>query len=194
MIPDGAVLRAAEEDLLPPDGQKDDGLVDYELGGVDIEDTSEGISGYTWHCRVVGSSVLIGRDGVPDVELFQRAGITDVSFAFSQSMQPNVAWEQGDGLVWMRWFDSAANEFRIDTFGAGRSPRLCLDDKRPGMIDFSDVILAYVTPDDRIVFRAQRERFGVEHDLGPAGLDGRIVRMGMSARNSLQFVIRSRVV
>lgn len=193
MIPEGTVLRSGGEALLPPDGQKVDGLVDYELGGVAIDDTSEGLSGYTWRCRVVGSSVLIGRDGVPEVELFQRSGITDVAFAFSQAMQPHVAWEQGDGLVWMRWFDGTTNEYRIDTFGAGRSPRLCLDDKRPGMIDYSDVILAYVTAGDRIAYRMQRERFGIEHDLGPAGMAGRIVRMGMSARNSLQFVLRSRV-
>jgi hypothetical protein len=163
--------------------------VDYERGGVALRDASQGLDVKDWKLRFVSPEVRISADGVAETVLFSEAGITEVSLAFDQNMNPVVAYVQ-TGTAKIRWYDSLAEAQVISTLPAGSvSPRLSLDDKRALQSGTSDVILAYVR-DDALYFRAQRDRFEVEYLLKEA-VGGLLVRIGMNTIGRLQFLMES---
>lgn len=172
----------------PPDALKVFGLVDREMGGVAIGDTSQGLSSHLWTCEVVGNSVMLSVDGGAQALLFSRPGIVDVALAFTQNMQPTVAWQQQDGTLWMRFYDGAQADYVVESFGPGNSPRLALDDKRPEFSTGSDVMLAYMVG-TTLKQRLQRDRFSIERDLLTGIPEGsRLQRIGM-ANLRMQFVV-----
>lgn len=175
------------EFLEPDDIETPSSLVDYELGGVDLNDASQGLRVRNWRLRMVGNDVRINADGVPETTLFTRSGITELSLAFDQNMRPYVAFIQ-NGQAILRWYDTLAQQqVFLDLAEGTVTPRVCLDDKRPLQVGASDVILAYVL-NDNLYFRAQRDRFEVEYLL-QANVGGRLIRVGMNRKYRLQFLM-----
>lgn len=177
----------AAEFLEPDDIETPSSLVDYELGGVGLNDSSQGLKVRTWRLRLVGNDVRINADGVPETTLFTRSGITELSLAFDQNMRPYVAFVQNGQSV-LRWYDTLAQQQVFLDLAAGTvTPRVCLDDKRPLQVGASDVILAYVL-NGNLYFRAQRDRFEVEYLL-QEDVGGRLIRVGMNRKYRLQFLL-----
>lgn len=171
---------------LPPDDRVTTGAEDFEDGGVAVQDRSQGLSGHTWRIWVDGLDVNLQREGAAATVLFQASGITEVALAFDQSMRPSVAYTVG-GTLYLRWYDSVASAYVTTAFGAGKNPRLALDDKRLSQITRSDVIFAYLR-NGGLYYRQQRDRYGVEYTLRTGiGAGIRLRNIGMSMNLRMQF-------
>lgn len=154
-------------------------------GGAEIGDASQGFLSKIWTLTTDGTAVTISAPSVAPVVVFSGAGITEVSLAFDQGMNPTIAFVDGTGAK-LRWFDSLISDYTITTLPAGsETPRVCLDDIRETQQAASDIILAYVRGGS-LYFRAQRDRFGVEYPLA-SGLATKLRSVNMNTGLRLQF-------
>jgi hypothetical protein len=166
-------------------------LVDYELGGVAIQDPSQGLRVRVWKLWVDVEDVRIAPlDALGSATtLFSGAGITEVTLSFDNNMMPDVAYLQNDDLK-LRWFDLSQSPPRYvtDDFGPGiATPYLAFDDKRPQLISASDVMLFYVR-DRKVWVRLLRDRWLTEYEWADIPSHaGRILAAGMSRGNRMQL-------
>lgn len=166
-------------------------LVDYELGGIAIQDPSQGLRVRVWKLWVDAEAVRVAPlDAVGDVvTLFSGAGITEVTLSFDNNMMPVVAYLQNDDLK-LRWFDLSQSppQYVTNNFGSGTAtPYLTFDDKRPQLIGASDVMLFYVRS-RKVWVRLLRDRWGVEYEWADVPSHaGRILAAGMSRSNRMQL-------
>lgn len=173
-----------------------DPLVDVEWGGVALNDASQGIQLKPWTLRYDAETgdMLLGAEDVPEVALFNRPDITQVSLAFDRNMSPVVAFTE-DGQAKLYFHDDLVDEwvFWEDELGAAVDPRVTHDDKRSSQNAISDVILAYVR-DGFLRTRQQRDRYMVEY-TPPEGEGGdpapaaRLHWVGMGANWRLHFAV-----
>ncbi|UEW68384.1 hypothetical protein [Xanthomonas phage JUN5] len=157
------------------------------MGGVALNDPSQGLRVQLWRVQVLGTDVVIDHDGGPQQVMFSRPNITEVSLAFDQNMRPYIAFVQ-DGTAWLWWFDSQAGAMVFSSFPGMVTPRITTDEKRELQLQNSDVILAYVRANN-LYFRMQRERFQTERLLASA-VNATLVAIGMNRGNRLQFRLR----
>lgn len=170
-----------------PDNQVTSRLVDYELAGVAVNNASQGLKVQRWTLSYRNNTdiVLTPQSGTESV-LFSTSGIDELSLAFDQNMRPHVAFHK-EGTITLWWYDSMASQHVFTNFGAGRSPRLTLDDKRPTQLGNSDIIFAYIKGDE-LCYRQQRDRFQVERVLRDGIVpQTRLKNIGMSRNWRLQF-------
>jgi hypothetical protein len=174
---------------LPPDDALTSPLLDYEIGGVAINDASQGMLVRTWRGLFDKQDgwLYLQADNETPVQWIQDFAITEFSFTFDQNMRPAVAYVSG-GEMRLRWFDTTINNYRTDTFGTARNPRLALDDKRPLLLaGNSDIIFAYIRGDS-LYYRQQRDRFNTERFLR-SGIEAdiRLKNIGMTRNLRMQF-------
>lgn len=177
---------------LHPDELTSHALVDYERGGIALNDTSEGLLYQDWTLWLRGDDVVIKAENYapnPPTVLFTFTGITELSLAFDQNMNPFVAYVR-DGEPWFWWWDPSPNDYvhvalPVDCL----TPRCCMDDKRDNAAGygFSDVILAYAR-NDNIYTREQRNRY-IDEDLFEANVFARLIKIGMHGGNRLQLLL-----
>lgn len=190
MIPEKVLSTVVlASDFLAPDDVDSTPWIDYEMGGVGLNDPSQGLQVKTWVLRFVSPDLRLSAAGSPETTLFQAPGLTELSLAFDQNMRPAIAYVQS-GEAKLYWYDSFIESVTTTVLPAGTiTPRVCLDDKRTRMTGSSDVILAYVR-NDNLYFRAQRDRFEVEYLL-KAAVGGTLIRVGMNTVNRLQFKLQA---
>lgn len=160
-------------------------LIDYEMGGRAINDTSAGLQYQLWRVRVDEDVVYLGPDGGNEQPAFIRPGITEVALAFDQNMQPVIAFTQG-GQAWLWWFDGTVPGMVFTSILGAVNPRVTLDDKRRGQTASSDVILAYLRAGS-LYYRQQRDRYQTEYLLTANPPCGGLATLCMSAGGRLQF-------
>lgn len=189
MIPDNVlsptpVIAPYSEQVNDPDAP----LVDYELGGVALSDTSEGFQVKTWTAFMDGNDVRIQAEDVPATTLLTLAGVTEISLAFDQEMRPALAYVQNEAAkLW--WYDPALTAYTTVALDSGvTTPRITLDEKRPILVNNSDIILAYIK-DNNLYFRAQRDSFLVEYLL-KEDVYGSLVTIAMTDNFRLKFKLR----
>lgn len=172
---------------ITPDDRVSSRLVDYELGGIALNDPSQGLKVQRWTLTYeTNTDVLVTpQSGSPSV-LFSTSGITELSLAFDQNMRPHVAYLKEEELhLW--WWDTTEGEMVDTNFGEGRSPRLAMDDKRATQLANSDIIFAYIQGED-LCYRQQRDRFETERVLRSAvSTQTRLKNIGMSRNWRMQF-------
>lgn len=188
MIPEDRLSTDPEPGtILGGRGQTVSAVLDYETGGIGIADSSQGLWVQVWRGRLVSGEILLdvpSNPSIPVFSLFSGTGITEFSFSFDQLMRPLVVFVQ-EGRSKMYWFNPITSGYGVTDYGSAViNPRLSLDDKRPTLINSSDVIFAYVK-NSTLCFRLQRERFEVERTL-VSGVSG-LAKLGMSDKNRLQF-------
>lgn len=162
-------------------------LIDYEMGGVNVADASQGLNVKLWKLESNGAQMLLSADGVPAIELFNRPNVSQVALAFDQNMRPHVAFVQ-TGVTWLWWYDSQAGGMVFSSFPGALTPRLTTDEKRPTHLEDSDVILAYVR-NNNLYFRMQRDRFLTEYLLKSA-VNADLIAIGMNRGYRMQFRLR----
>lgn len=183
-------------ELLVPDNKLYNPYVVFERGGVDIQDPSEGLSSYEWRARLVNNTIKLEQDplryydyltGLPD-------NILSIDFTFDQNMNPVVTWELED-VSFLYWFDPVLSSYVTSEFTGIRCPRLSLDDKRIEYVETSDVIFAYITEDNRLAYRQQRDRFQIEIGLS-AGIPEHLTleKVGMQNNHRLLFKIEKEIL
>jgi len=181
--------------FLPPDDLENSLLLDYENGGIGLNDPSEGLNFQKWILRYFPTTddMSIQAANTPLTVLFNRSDITEISLAFDQNMNPFVAFvEAGAAKYW--WFDPVPNQTVFANLPANSTtPRCCIDDKRDDRSGTSDIILCYVN-DGKLYERMERERFTIARLLQDPfvdptfGLPAVLVRVGMHKSNRLQWL------
>lgn len=160
--------------------------VDFEDGGIALQDPSQGNQYQQWRGRLLGEDVVLDAPTVAPVTIYSAPDITEISFTFSQNMDPALAFVQAD-VAKLRWFDSTVGTNVITEYPGAITPRVILDDKRATQVASSDIIFAYLRS-GALYYRQQRDRFQTEYllDTGPhAGL----VKIGFNAQLRLQFFL-----
>lgn len=170
-----------------PDSLVTSRLVDYELGGLAINDASQGLMVQRWTLSYrANTDVVLKPDSGSETVLFSTSEIEELSLAFDQNMRPHVAYAKADHVhLW--WFDTTEGDYVFTDFGVGRCPRLALDDKRPTQVLTSDIIFAYIRGAN-LYYRQQRDRFATERLLR-SNIDARtrLKNIGMSQNWRMQF-------
>lgn len=157
-----------------PDAVSLDYLTAFAPGPVALGDNSQGLVARVWRVRADSSRVYYSRGAQSSWEkekiLFTYSGppIVEIDAAFEQNGRFVVAAERHTGLngapeIWIYWFDpqlgGGQGGFVFQNFGAGRTPRVVLDN--PLDSANSDVQVFYISDsDDAVVHRQQRDRYG----------------------------------
>ncbi len=176
--------------LTPDNVERPSALVDYELGGIALNDPSQGLEVHRWIARYdpATGDVSVAAPGVIETTVFTALGVTSLSLAFDQNMRPFVAFVQ-NGRAKFFWFDTVLGETLITELPEdARTPQCCMDDKREMQTSqgANDVIIAYLRGTS-LCYRQQRDRYEVEYILTNAAPGTRLLRMGMNQGRRLQF-------
>jgi hypothetical protein len=175
--------------FLQPRGYPHNLLDNSELGGVALNDPSQGLQAKTWRGYMDGDSIMLEADGVTPTAVVTDIGITEFQFTFDQNMRPFVCWVGAAGPKFY-WYDTNIGGFAITALPADAvSPRCAMDDKRllQSLRGANDIILAYVRAGN-LYFRAQRERYQTENLL-MENVGGPLVQVGMNLQNRFQFLV-----
>lgn len=162
--------------------------VDYEDGGVGIQDPSEGLQFQIWRTRLLGEDIVVDAPNTPTFTLYSGVDLTEVSLTFDQNMQPVLAFVEG-GVAKLRWYDNSANQFVIDEFPGYKNPRVFLDDKRPRQSGNSDVLFFYIKADGTFAHRRQRDLYADEITLDPGPWPG-LIKVGFNSQYRVQFLLK----
>lgn len=165
------------------------GQSDVHMGGIAIADASQGLSVQRWTAFILGPDIWLSAPNTPAFKQLVGVNAAWVGLAFDQNMRPFITYADKGGSASYYWFDTLLPGFRTSAIpGSVNQVFASLDDQRPELISSSDVILAYVRA-GTLYFRAQRERFGVEHALGTA--PARLVQIGMNKAFRFQFAFQN---
>ena len=168
-------------------------LIDYEKGGIAIQDASQGMSYRVWKLWLDGNDVKLAPDDSPETSttLFSAAGITELTLAFDGNMTPVVAYVQ-EGVMKLRWYDLTLTPPAYATTPiSGESPYLSFDDRRERFVSKAEVLLFYLK-DGMVKLRALSDRFLVEYDwtAQPVGSE-RIIAAGLDSGDRMQLVFQT---
>lgn len=166
-------------------------LVDYELGGIGLGDTSQGLQVKSWEFRATDSEISVASlDGLANEPLLTVHGTTDLAGAFDSNMFPVVAYTQSNATkLW--WYDGIVGSHVTTDIQGARSPRLTLDDKRQMQDQSRDVLLFYLKG-GLLCYRQQRDKYDTERILGSAPFwTHRLGRVGMSSVGRVQIELLS---
>ncbi len=176
-------------------------LIDYEYGGIALQDPSEGLLYQVWKgwWDGVDSTAYLADDdgnGTPTA-IFTEPNVIEFAFTFDQNMRWSIATRNSSNVLRHRWYDTAVEAYVITDYSGVSSVRLTLDDKRDTQVQFGapDMILTYVRA-NQVRWRIQRDRFLTEytHPGFTVPADIRITHFGMSKINRLQWRLGTRRV
>lgn len=166
----------------------DGNLVSRSIGGVGINDTTQGLASQIWTGSFNGASInLVPASGSPYASPTFGA-VVWFDFCFDQSMNPVIAFALSDGSAAFYWFDSTVPGFVITALPAGTDPwpYCAMDDTRASQVQSSDVIVSFTNAGE-LYFLAQRDRFGVQYHLGHVGTTQVLTQAGMNNVGRFQF-------
>lgn len=170
-------------DLIPPNK-----TTAYAIGGVGLNDSSQGLNVQLWTATVVGDEVkLVAPNQTVAITVFSAPDITALTIAFDQNMRVTLCYVQY-GVAKLYWYDTNIAGYAITEFPGAITPRVTLDDRRDLESSTSDIVLAYVK-NDNLYFRLQRERYLTERLL-KANVQATLTQMGMNVVNRLQFKLK----
>lgn len=160
-------------------------LVDFELGGVGLQDVSGGLNSKEWSCYYSDNQIILDDGNGFTQTVITLSGITQLSFCFSISMIYYIAYTTELGCF-LYWYDTTTNAYSTLKLPDGTSnPQLSLDERRYFNLSNSDVILSY-TNGEQLICRNQRDRFGVEYLLSES-FSGKLVQTGMAKNGRFCF-------
>lgn len=183
MLPDNELsTRPVAAPFLVP--YRMDKLVDYEWGGVDLADTSQGLQVKIWTCRYIGNQIIIS-DGLISHTVLNVENVTALSFSFDLSMRPIVTYIANESC-YLWWYDTSVSKQITSHLGTDIIfPQLALDEHRDMQSSNADVIFSYIK-NHTAYMRLQRERFLIEHEIAAAK---RLVQIGMMTNQRFGFAL-----
>lgn len=192
MIPEGVFsVTPVYAPFLPPDNRAWRTWEDWELGGIGHQDPSQGLQYQLWKAEydpLTGELWAIPQVVGDPILVMTSLRASYIGLAFDRNMNLTVCWRIGN-VVYLYWYDTSTQAYITSTFAGGRSPRVTHDDKRAEASSWDDVILFYLV-EDRLKMRVQRDRYLIEHDMGPVDRRLNLYRCGMTTQNRLQVEIR----
>lgn len=201
MIPQRSlVLPPVLSPFLPPDNNSPavTDLTDVQLGGVALNNGTQGLQVQNWAMEVQGSllttQVWISATTVASTFLFARPNITWARMAFDQNMHPFIAFiDQNGPAFW--WYDPTLPGQTFTSLTSDVTNPCCtMDDKRPleTRLGTNDIILSYVR-NGTLYYRQQRDRYGTEYvlytNINVAISNPKLNKIGMGSQYRLMFEI-----
>jgi hypothetical protein len=165
------------------------GAMDTHFGGIALGDPSQGVQYQLWTCFTDGNNIYLEAPNTPAFIELANVGAAWVAVAFDQNARVFIAYSTAAGNAFYYWFDTTISAYRTSTI-TGFVPRVFadLDDARPALLASSDVLLAYQRA-GTLFLRAQRDRFGVEYNLG--AVPATLVQIGMNTVDRFQFAFQN---
>lgn len=175
-----------------PDSVETGERVALELGGIALNDPSQGLQVQTWKAEILNDTIYVSAENTGRFPKYHGVGLTEVDLAFDQNMRVFLAFVEG-GVAKYLWWDTATSQETVSTLPPNAvTPRCCVDDKRLWQAPTSDIILAYII-DDRLLMRMQRDRYTIEYELY-TGLNATLNKVGMNVINRLQFRLEPTII
>jgi hypothetical protein len=178
--------------FLAPDDvlRQNNPLLDYERGGIALNNPIEGLDYQNWWIYYTGTEVRIASEGGYDGLVVASNTVTEVSLSFDQNMRYAVAYVD-DGVAKLIWYDTEVAQQVTTVYPGIRTPMLGLDIKPVVFTDISDIMLVYLRDLD-VCYRTQRERFLQEHVIAQVkSLNSKILGAGMNRGNRFQIYVRT---
>ena len=165
-------------------------LIDRTLGGIALQNTSEGLNYQIWEIYYESGSVRIkGLSNNLTYSLLSLDGITELSLAFDLSMNVSFSYV-ANGEAFLSFYDAFTQSYTTLHLENCRSPRMTYDDTREMQTNTSDVICAYINKETlQLCYRLSRDRFTIEYPLKSVAENARLIRVGMTDKLRLQFKI-----
>lgn len=190
MMPDNTLSSSAiYSAFLVPD--KSDSMVDFEWGGLNLLDPSQGLMVKIWKCFYLNGWICI-TDDVITHQVIQVQNVVHLSLAFDFNMHPTIAYTTVSELgqsTFLHWYDTALGAQTTTEYGPDYLfPQLSLDDHRLHQSANADIIFSYIK-NNNLYFRQQRDRFLTEYLL-ESGLsdDVELRQTGMNTKNRFQWL------
>lgn len=178
--------------LFPDNVIRQDELQDFELGGIALQDPSQGLMVQAWRGTITEAGVCTLTPlttGSPTVIFTETyAPPVEFSFSFDLNMRYTAVVRFADNTLKMRWYDTAIPGYTVTTYTAIQSAMLSLDDKRPTMSSVADILFTYIKTDNKLYYRQQRDRYLTERVLDsglPSNL--RLTQFGMGRNLRMQW-------
>lgn len=160
-------------------------LLDFELGGVALQDVSSGLNSNQWSCYYLDGGVVLDDGNGFTKKVLNVGDLKQLCFCFSISMIYYIAYTTDDGC-YLYWYDTQTNDYSTLKLPDGtENPQLSLDERRTFNLNNADVILSY-TNSGRLICRNQRDRFGVEYVLSEETV-GKLVQTGITKNGRFSF-------
>lgn len=190
MIPNNALSSSAifSAFLVP---EKAEPLVDFEWGGVDLLDPSQGLMVKIWKCFYHDDWICI-TDNTTTHQIIQVSNVVHLSLAFDFNMHPTIAYTAVSVLgrkSFLYWYDTALGAQITTEYGVDYLfQQLSLDDHRLHQSANADIIFSYIK-NNNLYYRQQRDRFTIERLL-ESGLseDVELRQTGMNTKNRFQWL------
>lgn len=162
-------------------------LIDYEIGGIAIQDTSRGLDYQVWKAYYDGASILVTPDdGGPVTTVYTVNDVTELSLTFDQNMRPCVTAKTSDNL-YLYWFDTTTQLMTVTPFPNASSAMVRLDDKRTLQSNISDILFFYIE-NEKLYLRQQRDRFAIPYEIRTTD-KAKIVQVGMNTKWRIQIAL-----
>lgn len=190
MLPDDKLsTRPINGAFLVPD--KVEPLIDFEWGGVDILDSSQGLQAQIWKCFYLNDWICIESD-TQKYQLLNVKNVKSLSLSFDFNMHPTIAYTtentSAERSTFLHWYDTAqASQITTEYGSSYLTPQVSLDDHRLHQSANADIIFAYIK-DSGLYYRQQRDRFLVERLLDAGVGNVELIQIGMATQNRFQFV------
>ena len=154
--------------------------VDYEDGGINLQDGSEGMLYQVWTGYIENNNITLTapNQSAPTI-IYSGTSLSDLSFTFDTNMNPHAVFTDG-GVPKLLWYDTTIPAQAIMTLEWNDIAAIFLDDKRPRQTGIADIIVFYVRSES-LYYRLQRDRFGTEYLLKAAVGDSGVVVVGMGS-------------
>lgn len=163
-------------------------LIDYEMGGVELNDPSQGLDSTLWKLELNKQTgeLKLGKHGEDGEVLLTDKAIKKVSLAFDLNARPAYVLEY-DNHVKFTYYDTVTSQNVTVNFDGVRSPYITLDDRRVENSAGSDILFCYIKG-QQLCVRYQRDRYTVEHILHDLPHDNYMLeRVGMAVNLRILF-------
>lgn len=165
-------------------------LEDYEWGGVNINDSSQGLKVVIWKCFYDEDTSFICIKKIDSEEIFpilEVSSVTSLGLSFDQNMRVQLTYIE-NGMSKLYWYDPYISKATILEFPNCRNICLSLDDNRSTQTSVCDIIVAY-QKDTKLYYRQQRDRYNIEYVLD-SEVGGNLWQIGMNSGNRFQFMFK----
>lgn len=160
-------------------------LVDYEPGGVELEETGL-LDAVVWTAEYRDGAVYLSHDDVEPVRYLELPPIECLSLAFDASNRPHLAYVSSGRGYWRYW-DALSGAYATMDLGMMLTVRAASDVYKFHAQDMRDVWVCYVK-NQRLTTRIQRDRFTIEYARGPTlSTTSRILQLGRNVGLRMQW-------
>lgn len=174
-------------DFLPPNDEQYYNFKQTVLGGLDLENTTQGRESRRWVIYYQNATIKVKPEN--DVVKFSMpvSNVKTVSLAFDSDMRMVIAWVTPTGAN-LYYYDKTSSAYVTKTFTGVTSCRVSADNAKAYYLPYTDVIFAY-TLNNKLYYRQQRDNYDIEYFIGNCNYT--LIKLGQTTTNRLQFQLVS---